>query len=51
MKQSAQKILSGRRISLPVQWMKDNDLKIGDWVLIYNIERHIEIVPAMVVER
>ncbi len=51
MKQSAQKILSGRRISLPEQWMKDNDLKIGDWVLIYQIERHIEIVPAMVVER
>jgi bifunctional DNA-binding transcriptional regulator/antitoxin component of YhaV-PrlF toxin-antitoxin module len=51
MKQTFQKILSGRRISLPVKWMKENNLKIGDWVLIYFKERHIEIVPAMVVEK
>ncbi len=51
MKQKVQKILSGRRLSLPKQWLKDNDLKVGDWVLIYNRETYIEIVPAVVVEK
>lgn len=51
MKQSIQKILAGRRLSLPRKWLEDNNLKVGDWVLIYKVENHIEIVPAMVVER
>lgn len=46
-----QKILTGRRLSLPIQWMKENNLNVGDWVLIKNYEKHIEIVPAKVVER
>ena len=46
---NVQKILSGRRISLPVKWMKKNDLKIGDWVLLIQHEKFFEIVPAEVV--
>ena len=48
---NVQKILSGRRISLPVKWMKENDLKVGDWVLLIQHEKSFEIVPAEIVVR
>jgi len=47
----AQKILSGRRLSLPPKWLEDNGLEIGDWVIIKHYQGHIEIVPAKVVQR
>lgn len=43
-----QKILSGRRISLSEEWMKENDLKVGDWVIVREFKNGLEIIPAII---
>jgi len=46
-----QKILKGRRLSLPVKWMQKNNLEVGDWVIVKWGEKYIEIIPAKVVAK
>ena len=46
-----QRILVGRRLSLPVKWMEKNNLEVGDWVIVKWGEGHVEIIPAKVVAK
>lgn len=45
-----QKILSGRRLSLPKWFMEMNNLKEGDYVLLQEVGKHLRIAPAKIVE-
>ncbi|MGI0022800.1 MAG: hypothetical protein ACRD9Q_08075 [Nitrososphaeraceae archaeon] len=46
-----QKIMSGRRISLSDEWMEENNMKVGDWVIIKPIKNGIEVIPAMIIPK
>ena len=50
-KQTVQRIMSGRRISLPEWFMEENKLKVGDWVLVQEVGNSLRIVPAVVVPK
>ena len=50
-KQTVQKIMSGRRISLPEWFMEENSLKEGDWVLVQEVGNSLRIVPAVIVPK
>jgi hypothetical protein len=50
-KQTVQRIMSGRRISLPEWFMEENKLKVGDWVLIQEVGKALRIVPAVIIPK
>lgn len=50
-KQVVQRILSGKRISLPTWFMEENNLEEGDWVLVQEVGNSLRVVPAVVVPK
>jgi len=50
-KQTVKRIMSGRRISLPQWFMEENNLKVGDWVLVQEVGNSLRIVSAVVVPK
>lgn len=46
-----QKILKGDRVSIPREFLKSQNLKVGDFVLVENTEKGLKIIPAQVVAR
>ncbi len=46
-----QKILKGDRVSIPRRFLKSQNLKVGDYVLVESSEKGLKIVPARVVPR
>ena len=50
-KQTVQRIMSGRRISLPEWFMEENNLKVGDWILVQEVGNSLRIVPAVIIPK
>ena len=48
---SYQKVLSGRRISLPENLCKKYNIREGDFVIVHEDEDGIKIIPADVIPR
>jgi len=41
-----QKILRGVRVSIPKQWLEDNKMKVGDYVIVDYRLKQLIITPA-----
>ena len=50
-KKAPQKILQGDRVSIPREFLKSQNLKVGDYVLVESTEKGLKIVPARIVPR
>ena len=46
-----QKILKGDRVSIPREILRNHRLKSGDYVLVEETDKGIQIIPAAVVPR
>ncbi len=46
-----QKILKGDRVSIPREFLKNQNLQVGDYVLVESTDKGLKIVPAQFVER
>jgi len=46
-----QKILKGDRVSIPREFLKQQNLQVGDYVLVESSDRGLKIIPARVVPR
>lgn len=51
LKKVPQKILKGDRVSIPREFLKSQNLKVGDYVLVESTDKGLKIVPAQFVPR
>ena len=51
LKKAPQKILQGDRVSIPREFLKSQNLKVGDYVLVESTKKGLKIVPAQIVAR
>lgn len=46
-----QKILKGDRVSIPREFLKSQNLQVGDYVLVESTDKGLRIVPAQIIPR